>query len=140
MQLVPGSGVDVGITARDPDQLVRFYGDFLGMELARELRTPEVGSHVWFFRCGDSHVKIYSRNTVPEASNPPGDHTTATGYRYLAFHVHSLDETLDGIHQSGGTLRVPPTVHGDVRVAFIADPEGNCIELVEALGTKEIGS
>ena len=35
----------------------------------------------------------------------------------------------------GLTLRnrlvVPPTVHGDVRVAFIDDPEGNSIELIE---------
>jgi hypothetical protein len=78
--------------------------------VAREVRTPQVGSHVWFFRCGDSHIKVNSRQTTPRASNPPGDHTTATGYRYVAFHVENLDDALDGIHESGGTLQVPPTV------------------------------
>ncbi len=134
MRLRPGSGVDVGITARNPEILNRFYGGFLGMELVRELRTPEVGSHVWFYRCGDSHIKVYSRETVPEASNPPGGHSDATGYRYLAFRVESLDEALEGIEASGGSIDAPPTVYGRVRVAFVFDPEGNSIELIEDAG------
>ncbi|MGE0881129.1 MAG: VOC family protein [Acidimicrobiia bacterium] len=131
MRLQPATGVDVGITTRDPGPMVHFYGTFLGFELAREMKNADVGSHVWFFRCGDSHIKVYSRTTVPEAANPPGGHTAATGYRYLAFHVESLDDALDGIEGSGGRLVVPPAVHGDVRVAFIDDPEGNSIELIE---------
>jgi catechol 2,3-dioxygenase-like lactoylglutathione lyase family enzyme len=140
MKLLAGTGVDVGITARDPAKLVRFYGEFLGLELRRERETPAVASHVWFFACGDSNVKVYSRATTPAAANPPGGHTAATGLRYLAFHVESLDDALDGLEAAGGTLVVPPTIHDDVRVAFIDDPEGNSIELVERYPPEPAGS
>jgi catechol 2,3-dioxygenase-like lactoylglutathione lyase family enzyme len=134
VKLVAGTGVAVRVVARDPESLVRFYGEFLGLELRREHRTPAVGSHVWFFACGDSNVKIYSRTVVPELANPPGGHTAASGLRYLTFRVQDLDAALVGLESSGGTLVSPPITYGDVRVAFVEDPEGNSIELAEHVG------
>lgn len=131
MKLAPGTGVDVGILARDPAVLCAFYGDFLGFELVRELDWPDVGSHVWFYRCGDSHVKVCGRTAVPAAANPTGGHTAATGLRYLAFVVESVDDVLVGLEESGGHLLRAPFVADDARVAFFEDPEGNVIEVIE---------
>jgi catechol 2,3-dioxygenase-like lactoylglutathione lyase family enzyme len=128
-----GVGADIGITARDPQRLAAFYQDFLGLPLAQHLEWPENGAQVWFFAVGDGHLKVLGFDRVPEAANPPGGNQAATGFRYVALLVEALDEALKGLEDAGGRMQRAPARHGGSYVAFIEDPEGNTIELVERL-------
>jgi catechol 2,3-dioxygenase-like lactoylglutathione lyase family enzyme len=127
-------GADIGITARDPHALVAFYGGFLGLPLAKHLVHPDAGAQVWFFSIGDGHLKVLGFDRPPRAANPPGTNLDATGFRYIALRVESLDPILEGLVAAGGSVQRPLEVHGSSRVVFVGDPEGNCIELVEAVG------
>lgn len=133
-------GLDVGITARDPQPLLRFYGEFLGMPLVKHLEHPDAGAHVWFFAVGNGHLKILGFDRLPEAVNPPGGNREATGYRYLAIKVASLDPILAGLEEAGGSIQRPVAEHGASRVVFVGDPEGNCIEFVETINPDVGGS
>jgi catechol 2,3-dioxygenase-like lactoylglutathione lyase family enzyme len=132
-----GTGADIGITARDPEAMIRFYRDFLGLPLAKVLKWPDYGSEVWFFAVGDGHVKILVFDQVPAASNPPGGNRAATGYRYLAIRVADVHEVLVGLEEAGGRVQVPIADHGSSRVVFVEDPDGNPIEFVQDLETTE---
>jgi len=133
-----GEGADIGITARDPDPMVRFYRDFLGLRLAKELHWPEVGARVWFFAIGDGHLKILAFREAPREANPPGGNLGATGYRYLAIRVADVHEVLVGLEDAGGRVQRPVADHGGSRVVFVEDPEGNTIEFVQDLDGSEM--
>ena len=123
--------LDVGITARDPEQLVAFYRDFLGLPLAEERHWPAQGAHVWFFTVGGGHLKVLGFDRMPAAANPPGDNYSATGFRYIALFVEDVREAIVGLEEAGGRVQRPPVQLATSLVAFIEDPEGNCIELVQ---------
>jgi catechol 2,3-dioxygenase-like lactoylglutathione lyase family enzyme len=129
-----GRGADVGITVRDPGPMVAFYGDFLGLPLAKKLDWPAVGAQVWFYAIGDGHLKLLAFTDPPGPSNPPGGNRGATGYRYLALEVDDVAAVLDGLEGAGGRVQRPVAEHGDSRVVFVEDPEGNTIEFVQRLG------
>ncbi len=126
-----GAGVDIGITVRDPDRMVPFYRDFLGLPLARHVSWPGSGAQVWFFAVGNGHVKLLAFSDTPGAANPAGGNADATGYRYMAIMVDDVERALVGLDQAGGRIQRPVATHGPSTVVFVEDPEGNCIELVE---------
>jgi catechol 2,3-dioxygenase-like lactoylglutathione lyase family enzyme len=126
-----GHGADIGITARDPEGLVGFYGGFLGLHLSDYREWPESAARVWFFAVGDGHLKILAFDDAPQAVNPPGGNRGASGYRYIALHVEDVSEVLTGLETAGGRLQSPVADHGQSRVVFVEDPEGNTIEFVQ---------
>ena len=124
--------LDVGLTARDPEKLVAFYRDFLGFPLSDERHFPAQGAHTWSFAVGVSgHLKVAGFDKVPAAANPPGGNYSATGIRYLALIVEDVHEAIVGVEDAGGRIQRPPTPYGTSLVAFIEDPEGNTIELLQ---------
>ena len=123
--------LDVGITARDPERLVAFYRDFLGFPLTDERHFPSPGAHTWTFAVGVGHIKLAAFDKVPAAANPRGGNTSATGIRYMALYIEDVREAIVGVEEAGGRIQMPPTKYGDSLVAFIEDPEGNCIELLQ---------
>jgi catechol 2,3-dioxygenase-like lactoylglutathione lyase family enzyme len=127
-----GASLDAGIISRNAEQMVAFYGGFLGLEITRTMEFPEQGARAWFFGVGDSSLKLIGLDDPPAQSNPPGDNIAATGLRYLTIQVLDLEEALAGVDESPGRLQSPIHRYGDNIVAFVEDPDGNSIELYEA--------
>ncbi|MBW8826425.1 MAG: VOC family protein [Acidobacteria bacterium] len=123
--------VDFGITARDPERLVAFYRDFLGLPLTDERHFPAPGAHMWYFAVGVDHLKVLGFDKVPAAANPPGGNTSATGIRYITLFVEDAREAIVGLEEAGGRIQRPLAEYGTSLVVFIEDPEGNCIELLQ---------
>ncbi|MGX7678421.1 VOC family protein [Jatrophihabitans sp. DSM 45814] len=128
--VLTGEPPDVAITARDADALVHFYGQVLRLPLNKMLDWPNHHAKVWFFSVGKGHLKIVHFDDVPTLANPSGGNRAASGFRYVTIHVSDVDEALRGIEEAGGRVQRAPQTHGDSRVAFLEDPEGNTIELV----------
>jgi predicted enzyme related to lactoylglutathione lyase len=79
-------------------------------------------------------VKLLQFKEAPTAANPPGE-VTATGYRYMSLFVSNLDDLVAGVVQFGGTVALPVTeFQPGSRFAFVEDPEGNRIELLDVAG------
>jgi catechol 2,3-dioxygenase-like lactoylglutathione lyase family enzyme len=124
-----GAAIEIGVVVRDIDRMLAFYRDHLGYP---EVRQVDAGSGtIHFLRAGASHLKLVEPVVTPDASNPPGGAAGGTGIRYLTIYVASLTEALDGIESSGATVTGRFEFKGS-QVAFVEDPDGNALEIVQA--------
>jgi catechol 2,3-dioxygenase-like lactoylglutathione lyase family enzyme len=121
--------IEVGVVVRDVDRSLAFYRDVLGLEYLGDLDFSI--AHMWRFQAGTSVVKLLRFADEPAASNPPGE-VSATGYRYLSLFVSNLEELVSECAAFGATVAIPVTeFQPGSRFAFVEDPEGNRIELLD---------
>ena len=122
--------VDLGIVTANPDEMIAFYRDVLGFEDHGDMQMP--GGTMRRLQCGTSAVKIVSLRRPPPASSPPGGIGGATGYRYWTMSVSNLDEVVSGCEAAGRSIAIPITeLRPGVRIAMVADPDGNWVELLD---------
>lgn len=123
-------GVDLGIVTGNPDAMLRFYRDTLG--LVQEPDTPFPGGgtmhRLW---CGKSLIKIVAPDPAPKDTSPPAPITRATGYRYWTISVSNLHEMTDACAAAGYQVTMPVTeIRAGVSISMIEDPDGNWVELL----------
>ena len=119
--------VQIGLTVTDAAVSNRFYVDTLGC--ATSPATEFEGRVIHNVRFGATGLKYAEGSSrLPVRS---GFFLQRAGIRYLTAHVVSLDDSLDRLRSSDVTIAMEPTELADGRVAFIADPDGNWIELLE---------
>lgn len=121
--------VDIGIVISDADRSLSFYRDLLGMEQVTDKNT-ELG-HAWFLRCGRTVLELLQFDDPPEATGSTGA-TSAFGYRFLMLRVGDMDGVVAACAAAGYAVPIPVSRVGDLRYAFVADPDGNWIELLDA--------
>lgn len=128
-----GSGaIEIGIVVRDPDRCLEFYRDVLGLPYLGDLDFGV--ARMWRFQAGTSVVKLLRFREEPAASSPPGE-VTATGYRYMSFFVTNIEDLIGECERFGAAVPVPLTeFQPGSRFAFVEDPEGNRIELLDVAG------
>ena len=125
---INNDGIEIGIVVRDADKSLAFYRDVLGLEYLGDLTFP--GNHMWRFQAGKSVVKLLAQDPTPEAANPAGD-VPASGFRYLSLFVANIDEVVADVEAAGCPIAIPVTeFQPGARFAFVEDPEGNRIELL----------
>jgi catechol 2,3-dioxygenase-like lactoylglutathione lyase family enzyme len=119
--------VQIGLTVADAAASNRFYVDTLGC--ATSPATEFEGRVIHNVRFGATGLKYAEGSSrLPVRS---GFFLQHAGIRYLTAHVVSLDDSLDRLRSSDVTIAMEPTEIDAGRVAFIADPDGNWIELLE---------
>jgi len=111
------------LVSAEPEQLVRFYRDILGVPLVEERHD---GSEVhWACELGDVHFAIHP------TADYPGEATAAGAVR-IAFMVFDLDAFVAGLAEHGVELSYPPVSFGaESRLTAVRDPDGNLVELTE---------
>jgi catechol 2,3-dioxygenase-like lactoylglutathione lyase family enzyme len=125
------AGVDVGIVVRDGEGALRFYRDVLGCKHEGDNPYP-FGGVMHRLMAGESMIKIVVPDPAPPADAPRGDIAAATGVRYLTFSVDDLDALLRQCEQAGTpVVRGATEMAPGVRIAIVADPEGNLVEFLE---------
>ncbi|MEU7644968.1 VOC family protein [Streptomyces huasconensis] len=108
----------------DVDRLHAFYRDLLGAEAVE--RYPEDGA-VFFveLRIGDAGLGIVA-NTEVETGTP--------GRVLLSVAVDAVDDVLRRVEPLGGTAPGEPNdMPWGQRVAHIKDPDGNAVNLTQAI-------
>ncbi len=114
----------------DLERSIRFYTEVLGMTLLRRKDYPGGEFTLAFLGYG------------PEATHPALELTwnwgttsyeVGTGYGHIALGVEDIHATCDAIRAAGGVItREPgPMKHGTTVIAFIEDPDGYKVELIE---------
>jgi catechol 2,3-dioxygenase-like lactoylglutathione lyase family enzyme len=77
------------------------------------------------YRCGDSLVVVAEQGPVERSTQWRGP-----GYRYMTVQIWDCLAEYEGILARGGASGGEPRILGDtVRFAFVADPDGNHIEI-----------
>ncbi|MGB5897139.1 MAG: lactoylglutathione lyase [Geitlerinemataceae cyanobacterium] len=115
------------------EESLTFYCEVLGMKLLRQKDYPGGEFTLAFVGYGDE-----SDNTVIELTYNWGveSYEIGTAYGHIALGVEDIYKTCDQIKAQGGKVtREPgPMKHGSTVIAFVEDPTGYKIELIQ-IGT-----
>lgn len=127
--------LQIGLTVGDVERSRHFYGQLLGLREEPEMKLPKsmgvVGNVRYGFVAGATTIKFWSRGELPVKTGAPG---RMTGIRLITAHVADVDASIAALRARGVTIKGEPSdFAGVARVAFIADPDGNWIELAGPL-------
>lgn len=115
----------------DLDRSIHFYTKVLGMNLLRTSENPEYKYSLAFVGFGQGNPEqaeielTYNWGTT--------EYEMGTAYGHIAIGVEDIYAACDRIRAAGGTItREPGPVKGGTTViAFVTDPDGYKIELIE---------
>ena len=118
------------LRVKNLDRSLSFYCDQLDMTLLRKKDYPGGEFTLAFVGYGDE-----SENAVLELTYNWGkeDYTLGDAYGHIAIGVDDIHATCAGIKAQGGNVtREPgPMKHGTTVIAFVEDPDGYKVELIQ---------
>lgn len=119
------------IRVKDLDKSIDFYTRLLGMTLLTKKDYPSGEFTLVFLGYGDE-----KSNTVIELTHNWGQQESydlGNGFGHLAIGVPDIYATCTQLEQEGVSIPRPPgpMKHGGSVIAFIDDPDGYKIELIE---------
>ena len=114
----------------DMQRSIDFYTDVLGMRLLRTSENPEYKYSLAFVGYSDE-----SEGAVIELTYNWGvtEYEMGNAYGHIALGVDDVAKTCNDIRQAGGkiTREAGPVKGGSTVIAFVEDPDGYKIELIE---------
>lgn len=118
------------IRVGDLDKSIEFYTKVLGMDLLRKSENTEYKYTLAFVGFGDE-----SHNSVIELTYNWGttEYDLGTGYGHIALGFDDIYKTCDDLKAAGAKVtREPgPVLGGSTHIAFVEDPDGYKIELIQ---------
>lgn len=126
----------VGLSVADLDAAEGFYTTAFGFrrQLAFELRPHPIRGLMLAHPSGSRLELFEHADSVPglQAAGPIEAHVTR-GYNHFALEAPEIDGLFATALAAGATAVIEPRPSPEpgVRFAFLADPEGNLVELVE---------
>ncbi|NVJ67583.1 MAG: lactoylglutathione lyase [Gammaproteobacteria bacterium] len=118
------------IRVGDLDKSIEFYTDVLGMKLIRKHDYESGRFTLAFVGYGEE-----KNSTVIELTHnwDTKEYDLGNGFGHLAIAVDDVYQACDKIRAAGGKItREPgPMKHGSTVLAFVEDPDGYKIELLE---------
>jgi len=127
-------GVEVGLVTTNLDAMVAFYEGFLGLEFQGEVDFPDGSQRR--YSLGKNVLKLVTFATPPVEPAAPGGGRAQAGLRYFTIGVNNLRAVSDAVDASEYDVVEPLTEFAPVPGMgwmFIADPDGNWIELFGTL-------
>ncbi len=114
----------------DLERSLDFYSNVLGMNILRRKDYPDGRFTLAFVGYGDE-----SSNAVIELTHnwDTSAYDIGTGYGHIALGMANIYTACDAIREKGGKItREPgPMKHGTTEIAFVEDPDGYKIELIQ---------
>ena len=119
------------IRVGDLTRSIRFYTEVLGMALLRQKDYPDGKFTLAFVGYGaesDQAVIELTYNYGVDHYDP------GSGFGHIALEVDDAYAACDAIRQRGGRVvrEAGPMKHGTTVIAFVEDPDGYKIELIQA--------
>jgi len=114
----------------DLERSIRFYTEVLGMKLLRRRDYPDGKFTLAFVGYGPE-----TEGAVIELTYNYGvdQYDLSTGFGHVALEVSDAARACDDIHSRGGKVvrEAGPMKHGTTVIAFVEDPDGYRIELIQ---------
>jgi len=114
----------------DLDKSLAFYTEVLGMKLLRRSDYPDGKFTLAFVGYGDE-----SSTAVIELTHNWGvqEYQLGNAYGHIAIEVPDAYAACENIKRRGGEVvrEAGPMKHGNTVIAFVGDPDGYKIELIE---------
>ncbi len=120
----------IGLTCNDPAAQERFYSKYFGFRRARVI--PLGDDQIIFIKSGIFYIELFKAKGQSPLAAPTDDGYPFAGIRHLAFEVESVEAKLAEL---GSAVKVMLGLSDfgafipGWKGAWVADPEGNIIEL-----------
>jgi catechol 2,3-dioxygenase-like lactoylglutathione lyase family enzyme len=126
----------VGLAVADLPVMTSWYCTSLGLEVELEFSLAHVEfSGVMLRSATGFRIELLHRPTSVQGlqAADPVEAALTRGFGHVAFDVPSVDEAYDALIAAGATDRMSPRPSPEpgVRMAYVADPEGNLLELLD---------
>jgi len=123
--------VYTGLRVRDIERSLKFYTEILGMEVVEHLESfePTRGKAVILRSPGSS--QLLELNWYEEGSRFGTAYVNGDELDHLGFEVEDLEDAVKRLEEEGVEVVVRPGTIGGWREAFVKDPDGIWIELVQ---------
>lgn len=116
----------------DMQRSVDFYTRVMGMNLLRTTERPEQGYSLAFVgfnegnKSGDAEIELTHNHGV-------SDYDLGTAYGHIALALPDVAAACEKIREAGGniTREAGPVKGGTTVIAFVEDPDGYKVELIE---------
>ena len=118
-----------GLLVDDMARMIRFYRDVLGFEI----KEPEDTSNVYLVKDGTLFL-LYGRKDFEKLTHHRYDYVKGlNGHSEIALYVDKFEE-VDSVFRSAVSNGAEPVLEPETepwgqRTCYIADPEGNLIEI-----------
>jgi len=126
----------VGLNVADLEVMTEWYVDALKLEVEYEFALDQVEFRGVMLRspAGYRLELLHRPGSVPglRAANAV-EAALTRGFGHVAFDVPDVDAAYDALVAAGAADRMSPRPSPEpgVRMAFVADPEGNLVELLD---------
>jgi len=118
------------IRVNDLEESIKFYQDLFGMKLLRKADYPDGKFSLAFIGYGGEHT-----NTVIELTHnwETSQYDHGNAYGHIAIEVDDAYKSCEDIKSKGGKVirEAGPMMHGTTVLAFVEDPNGYKIELIQ---------
>ena len=134
----------VGLTVADLPAMTRWYCDALGLEIEFQFTLDHVDFRGAMLRSPSGfRIELLHRpgSVAGLQAAHPVEAALTRGFGHVAFDVPVVDEAYDALVAAGATDRMSPRPSPEpgVRMAYVADPEGNLIELLDRTTSGALG-
>jgi catechol 2,3-dioxygenase-like lactoylglutathione lyase family enzyme len=125
----------VGLSVADLDQAKKWYAEVLGMTEGFAFELPPFGVRGCFMEGHGTRVELFERagSGGGIGGQEPPQALLTRGYGHIAFATQDLDATFGELVARGASpvWDPRPSPEPGVRMAFIADLDGNLVEFLE---------
>ena len=115
------------LNVMDLDRSIAFYQDRLGLKLRSRLEVKENNAEIAFME--DPHGNAIELTLWRDKKQL----TEGDNFDHIAFGVEDMNSTIERLRTQGTAIAMEPfkLKGGSHQIAFIKDPDGNWLELIE---------
>lgn len=131
-----------GVTVSDLDDATAFYGDLLGLPVVERLSfddeafgrfvgVPDADVDIVFFDAGGFRIEVLEYRSPPGDDANEGVSNNDVGAAHVCLEVDDLDAEYERLADGADFVSPPQALESGAKVAYVRDPDGNVIELLE---------
>ena len=123
----------LNFVTNDLEKIIDFYVNKLGMRVKFTLNNKEGQAFGYYFECGNTtFLEFFDQAMSAEVwGGNVNELTIGTRYKHFCLEVTGLDEFCGNLKSKGVDVSAVSMGMDNARQAWIADPDGNEIELME---------
>ena len=116
------------IRVKDYEESMKFYGELLGLKEVKTMDLDDSRLHYLADSYGNVQIELTENFDTPLDGYKNGD-----AFGHFAFETESFDEFTQKLHKMGYEYLYEPFVleGAGLKIAFIKDPDGNEVEIIE---------
>lgn len=123
----------LNFVTNDLGRLIEFYVNKLGMKVKFTLNNKKGQPFGYYFECGNTtFIEVFDQTmAVEEWGGKVEELAAGTRYKHFCLEITGLDEYCKMLKDKGVDVSETTLGMDNSRQAWIADPDGNRIELME---------